>query len=435
MPFHTRPSQTAKASGFLLSVSRRNGVRSFAIGPFALFLIAIAAPLGLMASAGVLYWQVFRDDVLEALLRRQSDMQYAYEDRLAAMRAQVDRAVSRQLLDQRTIEGRVHDLLARQAQLESRSAMVTALAEQIGMTPEAASTIPQAAARTSEALSQTRPASSAIPHQESNDKPRPENLELRSGLDMPAPSPQADASPADTSATMRLGALAHGLERIEHEQVQAVTRIGSIARQKTARLRAVIVEAGLAPESLSPPKGEAMGGPFVPVKADPNGSTFEQELSRVSADYQTASRLTQVISTLPVRRPLPGRQEVTSGFGLRMDPFMGRMALHTGVDLREETGAPVRATAAGKVVSAGWSGGYGNMVEIEHGNELSTRYGHLSSINVTEGQTIAAGDMLGRVGSTGRSTGSHLHYEVRVNGEPVDPGRFLRASDKVAELN
>jgi murein DD-endopeptidase MepM/ murein hydrolase activator NlpD len=118
-----------------------------------------------------------------------------------------------------------------------------------------------------------------------------------------------------------------------------------------------------------------------------------------------------------------------------MDPFMGRMALHTGVDLREETGALVRATAAGKVVSAGWSGGYGNMVEIEHGNELSTRYGHLSSINVTEGQTIAAGDVLGRVGSTGRSTGSHLHYEVRVNGEPVDPARFLRASDKVAELN
>ena len=111
------------------------------------------------------------------------------------------------------------------------------------------------------------------------------------------------------------------------------------------------------------------------------------------------------------------------------------MALHAGLDLREETGAPVRATAGGKVVSAGWSGGYGNMVEIEHGNDMSTRYGHLSSISVSEGQSIAPGAILGRVGSTGRSTGPHLHYEVRVDGEAVDPVRFLRASDRAAGLN
>ena len=92
----------------------------------------------------------------------------------------------------------------------------------------------------------------------------------------------------------------------------------------------------------------------------------------------------------------------------------------------------MRATAGGKVVSAGWSGGYGNMVEIEHENELATRYGHLSMISVAEGQYVSPGTILGRVGSTGRSTGPHLHYEVRIDGEAVDPGRFLRASDKVA---
>ena len=105
-----------------------------------------------------------------------------------------------------------------------------------------------------------------------------------------------------------------------------------------------------------------------------------------------------------------------------------------GVDLREDVGEPVRATGGGRVVSAGWSGGYGNMVEIDHGNGLSTRYGHMSAINVAEGQSIAVGAILGRVGSTGRSTGPHLHYEVRIDGEAVDPTRFLRASDKVAEL-
>ena len=79
---------------------------------------------------------------------------------------------------------------------------------------------------------------------------------------------------------------------------------------------------------------------------------------------------------------------------------------------------------------AGWTGGYGNMIEIDHGNGLSTRYGHLSAILVSEGQTISAGSLIGRVGSTGRSTGPHLHYEVRVNGEAVDPQRFLRAGAK-----
>ena len=143
----------------------------------------------------------------------------------------------------------------------------------------------------------------------------------------------------------------------------------------------------------------------------------------------------QIMPALPLRRPLTGRQEVTSGYGVRMDPFLGRMALHTGLDMREEAGALVRATAVGKVVSAGWSGGYGNMVEVAHGNDLSTRYGHLSMINVVEGQNVSPGTILGRVGSTGRSTGPHLHYEVRVDGEAVDPGRFLRASDKVAGWN
>ena len=101
--------------------------------------------------------------------------------------------------------------------------------------------------------------------------------------------------------------------------------------------------------------------------------------------------------------------------------------MHSGIDFREEYGAPVHATAAGKVVTAGPQGGYGNMVEIDHGNGLSTRYGHMSAILVSEGQWVEAGGVVGRLGSTGRSTGPHLHYETRVNDEAVDPIRFLRA--------
>jgi murein DD-endopeptidase MepM/ murein hydrolase activator NlpD len=108
--------------------------------------------------------------------------------------------------------------------------------------------------------------------------------------------------------------------------------------------------------------------------------------------------------------------------------------MHTGTDFRGNVGDPIRATAAGTVTHAGWSGGYGNMVEVDHGNGLSTRYGHLSEIEATVGETVRAGQVIGRLGSTGRSTGPHLHYETRVDGEAVDPERFLRAGARLGVL-
>src|SRR6185369_5521892 len=108
-------------------------------------------------------------------------------------------------------------------------------------------------------------------------------------------------------------------------------------------------------------------------------------------------------------------------------------ALHTGLDFRAEYGAPVRATGTGKVTVAEWSAGYGNLVELDHGNGVTTRYAHLSAIGVGVGQTVAAGALLGRVGSTGRSTGAHLHYEARIDDEPVDPQRLLRAGSRLGK--
>ena len=148
-------------------------------------------------------------------------------------------------------------------------------------------------------------------------------------------------------------------------------------------------------------------------------------------DFAAADRLRRLLPSLPLRKPLEGPLDVTSPFGGRPDPFFGRLATHTGVDLRDPPGSPVRATGGGRVVSAGWNGGYGNMIEIDHGNGLTTRYAHLSAILVNEDQWVDAGATVGRLGSTGRSTGPHLHYEVRINGEPVDPQRFLRAGGRV----
>jgi murein DD-endopeptidase MepM/ murein hydrolase activator NlpD len=175
-----------------------------------------------------------------------------------------------------------------------------------------------------------------------------------------------------------------------------------------------------------------LGGPFVPVQVAPESSPFTHAFSKVQEAVLATDRLRRIVPYVPLRKPLPGAPDVTSGFGVRIDPFLGRPAMHTGIDLCDDYGAPVRATAAGRVVTAEWTGGYGKMVEIDHGNGIATRYGHLSSIAVQDGQTVDAGTVLGRIGSSRRATGPHLHYEVRIDDEPVDPARFLRAASKLA---
>src|SRR5690606_11084589 len=157
----------------------------------------------------------------------------------------------------------------------------------------------------------------------------------------------------------------------------------------------------------------------------------EATLHSLQPRIVAVSRLRELIGQLPLRRPISGEIDMSSNFGYRVDPFTRGPAMHTGMDLRAESGTPIRATAHGQVVTAEYSDGYGNMVEVEHAGGLSTRYAHMSAILVTLGQSVGSGTLVGRVGSTGRSTGPHLHYETRMEGDAIDPIRFLRAGDKL----
>ena len=191
-------------------------------------------------------------------------------------------------------------------------------------------------------------------------------------------------------------------------------------------MRGVITDLGLDMaqlEAATPRSG--VGGPFVPVKLSADAGAFERQLYRINLTRTQMQRLNATLALVPYRKPVIGEVEFTSGFGVRSDPFLGRPAMHTGLDFRAAMGDPVRATASGKVASAGWAGGYGRMVEIDHGNGLSTRYGHLSAINVKVGEYVKIGQVIGEVGSTGRSTGPHLHYEVRLNNNPVNPLEYI----------
>ena len=224
------------------------------------------------------------------------------------------------------------------------------------------------------------------------------------------------------------------LDQVESRQLAALNSVEDGMESRVRRMRGVFTDLGLDMaqlEAATPRVG--MGGPFIPVKLAPNASAFERQLYQINITRAQVERLNRTLALVPYRKPVVGEVEFTSGFGIRSDPFLGRPAMHTGLDFRASTGDPVRATANGKVASSGWAGGYGRMVEIDHGNGLSTRYGHLSEINVKVGDTVKIGQVIGAVGSTGRSTGPHLHYENpdrRRSGRPAEIPARRRAAER-----
>lgn len=262
-----------------------------------------------------------------------------------------------------------------------------------------------------------------------------------------------------------LGALTTGLDTIEHAQLSMLDQISTLAKSQNSKIAGAFETAGLGSvlakstdksngaeklASLGSPSESTLlqglgkrvaGGTGGPLIAPQNtaqqwpSASFEGKIMGLESALRTLEAYKSALPLMPLRQPLASGIELTSGFGFRTDPFTGRPALHSGLDLREHTGAYVRATAAGVVTSAGAAGGYGNMVEIDHGNGFSTRFGHLSEILAHEGARVAIGDVIGRVGSTGRSTGPHLHYEVRLDDEPIDPLRFLRAGYNLGLVN
>jgi murein DD-endopeptidase MepM/ murein hydrolase activator NlpD len=169
--------------------------------------------------------------------------------------------------------------------------------------------------------------------------------------------------------------------------------------------------------------GGGVGGPLEPVGgAD---STFKQLFN----SWKKLDSISQGAIAVPSEKPVK-TAAFTSGYGVRSDPFRGSAAMHAGIDLAGPVGTPIYATADGTVVAAGWnSGGYGNLVKIDHGRGIETRYGHMSAILVSAGQHVARGQQIGRMGSTGRSTGSHLHYEVRIDNRAVNPIPFMKSTD------
>lgn len=217
----------------------------------------------------------------------------------------------------------------------------------------------------------------------------------------------------------------------EVEAMQAdVLAIKQVAEHRFQLTQAEVRKLGIDPKRLAAPQYNGTGGPFEAVEplktADPN---FKQ----LFTSWKKLDQIEQGAIAIPSAEPVKG-SAFTSGYGVRSDPFRGRAAMHAGIDLAGPLGTPVYATADAVVGRSEWANGYGNLIELNHGRGIQTRYGHLSKSLVKPGQRVKRGEQIALMGSTGRSTGSHLHYEVRIDGKAVNPVPFLKSNTYLASI-
>ncbi len=412
----------------------RRGTRTISLSYALVALVAAPAAALCLWGVAVTSYLAFKDDIIGGVMSRQAALQHDYEERIRQLRGQLDRVTSRQMVDQTELERRVDQVARRQALLETRQSIVTALKE----------TATQATSPTRSLVPGARPEVAPPRPQPVGDTvrltPPPERhsrLESRTVLASAAPASFALAAVPAGGHGDRMTDIERSLDTVERNQQVLLQNLETHTERRAKRIRAMLAELGLAETRLAPvaqTRGTAgTGGPLIPLPMpSADASPFERQVFRLQTVIRDNDRLTRLIDSIPVARPHAGELELSSGFGARLDPFLRTWAMHSGIDFRGATGEPVFAAAAGRVSHAGPLGGYGLLVEVDHGNGLTSRYAHLSRIEVREGDLVGVGQRVGRIGSTGRSTGPHLHYETRVNGEAVDPMRFLRAGLRLA---
>ncbi|MCB9993918.1 MAG: M23 family metallopeptidase [Hyphomicrobiaceae bacterium] len=319
----------------------------------------------------------------------------AYEERMLALRMEVDRLHSRQYRQAGDLNLQMQELAQQQQFLAEQHSFVRILAEkaeELGL-----------------------------------------QIDLGDGQTTAAIEPASLGDSAGTSSNANsIEAFQSSLDQMVDESRLALAAIGEAADKSTGDIVSGLRAIGIRPD-FSGIQSDAMGGPFEPPQMDDQTSTsLAENANSVMVSLEKFQIARSTLRELPVYFPLRSRHTISSGFGNRRDPFTGTTAFHSGVDFPAPLGTSVRAAGGGKVTFAGTMNGYGNMIEIENGG-IKTRYGHLSAIGVEVGQIISAGDIIGKVGSTGRSTGPHLHFEVRVNDTPKNPVPYLSISRSLGE--
>lgn len=333
---------------------------------------------------------VMSADIARLFGDRNEQVIAAYQDRITHLRIEVDRLHSRSFAQAGDLNLQLQELSAQQELLSEQHQIVRAL-------------VGKASALGIEAAA----------------LPAPPTLEV-SEARVPTGQSGIDATARAVGAMME-------------ETRVAMTAISSAAADRT---EAIVLEFGRIGIPLDLPSGEmaGMGGPLLPPVGDETVSELIEDANAVLDALQRFQAARGAVERAPVHMPIAGNFRQSSGFGNRRDPFSGSRAFHSGLDFAAPTGTMVTSAGAGRVSFAGTKSGYGKTVEITHDNGLMTRYAHLSSILTETGQRVEAGTLIARVGSTGRSTGPHLHFEVRKGGGALDPKAFLDAGKRLLAM-
>ncbi|EFL90115.1 M23 family metallopeptidase [Ahrensia sp. R2A130] len=382
-----RSNRPTRAKGPAVLVwARGDRTRTWTVRPALMWLgTATMTCLATLTVASGAYL-FFQDDLVRGSIEREAQIRQTYEKRISHLRMQVDVMTSRQIAGERVIREKVSKLVEKQRELGQqqldlkRSAIEAGIADQRASLGSAASV---------------------------------------SGLTRLA-AEQLDAGDDRAFATLEAS-----LYETEQAQLAELTEMRRSTRKKVSRLASFLKKQG-----MRLPRATAVGGPLIELSGAAN---FDDSVRALDEQMETLATVRKAALFLPHGSPTPN-SSISSRFGRRTDPFTKRTAVHGGLDFRAARGTPVLSTASGRVVKAGRNGGYGKMVEIDHGGGITTRYAHLSRIHVKKGQKIKRGKRIGKVGSTGRSTGPHLHYEVRRKGRVLDPIHYVRLAKHLSPL-
>jgi murein DD-endopeptidase MepM/ murein hydrolase activator NlpD len=255
-------------------------------------------------------------------------------------------------------------------------------------------------------------------------------------------SPEEVGAPLPAAQVSENNAMAREVLAPLREVEARQAKLAEQAR-KTAQVRIHLTARHLRSLGIKPERYVAggMGGPFEPVSAEAAAAAAtaaaegnaDAQFRSLFQTWQKLDVLEQTVIAIPSMQPVDN-VKLTSSFGVRSDPYHGSAAMHAGVDIPGPQGTPVYATADGVIGRSGRFGGYGNLIAINHGKGIETRYGHLSKILVASNTRVRRGQLIGLMGSTGRSTGSHLHYEVRIDGAAVNPMPFMQNANVLDQI-
>ena len=393
-------------------------VQFITLRPWVQVAVIFAFTVGLFWVAYATVNVAFKDQVLALKERNQYRARLEYEDRIGEMRSTIDKLNRRLLLDQKTYLAKVDEVRFEHDRLVDRHQQLSDFFRQGWLPGPQGTTRQQNGSLSPQATPDVQTAGNTI-------SPRAVG---KFTSDFTSPE----------EAVVPLAELRTYMAQMEAREAALLGTVTDYVAGRTSRLGKVYRSLGVSADKIaesSRHKPEAVGGPFVAASAADLGSTvLAQSVSDLSAQLDRWEKLKFQTTRLPLVRPMPPEYATSSSFGLRKDPFRKSPAMHSGIDFRGPTGSPVHVTAPGTVSKAGWSGGYGKMVEVRHDGGITSRYAHLSIISVRTGQKVKSGDRIGKVGSTGRSTGPHLHYETRVGGRAIDPVRFWKARDVFQEI-